>query len=148
MLLTFSKGLRASISKRILIFCLSPLLSFVISGCLSEEQSPPEIIGSAIHTIIDPIIVPKTKPAVLGKIDITDIPADWIPPSYLESKSRWKGIVIHHSASAYGDAAHEHKYHLSRGWDGLGYQFVINNGIIKKNIIYGQKIGYHYLINN
>jgi len=93
MLLTFSKGLRVSRPKRILVFCLLPLLSFVISGCLSEEQSPPKIIGSVVHTIIHPIITPKAKPDVLRKTDITDIPADWIPPSYLENKSRWKGIV-------------------------------------------------------
>jgi N-acetylmuramoyl-L-alanine amidase-like protein len=139
MLLAFSKGLRVSRPKRILVFCLLPLLSFVISGCLSEEQSPPKIIGNVVHTIIDPIIVPKTKPAVLKKTDITGIPTDWIPPSYLENKSRWKGIVIHHSAGDYGCAAHEHKYHLSRGWDGLGYQFVINNGIIKNG--YGKPNG-------
>jgi N-acetylmuramoyl-L-alanine amidase len=131
MLLTFSKGLRVLKSRRILVFCLLPLLSFVISGCLSEEQSPPKIIGSAVHTIIHPIIVPKTKPDVLRKTNITDIPSDWIPPSYLENKNRWKGIVIHHSASDCGSAETAHKYHLSRGWDGLGYQFVINNGIIK-----------------
>jgi hypothetical protein len=42
----------------------------------------------------------------------------------------WKYIVIHHSASDYGDAASIGKYHkINRGWvNGLGYDFVIGNG--------------------
>jgi N-acetyl-anhydromuramyl-L-alanine amidase AmpD len=40
----------------------------------------------------------------------------------------WSHIVIHHSASETGSADSFHKYHLSKGWDGLGYHFVIGNG--------------------
>lgn len=40
----------------------------------------------------------------------------------------WKHIVIHHSATDTGSADSFHKYHLSKGWDGLGYHFVIGNG--------------------
>ena len=41
----------------------------------------------------------------------------------------WRWIVVHHSGTARGDAAtidaaHEH----GRGWDGIGYHFVIGNG--------------------
>lgn len=40
----------------------------------------------------------------------------------------WKYVVIHHSASALGSAAIFDRAHKARGWDGLGYDFVIGNG--------------------
>ncbi len=40
----------------------------------------------------------------------------------------WKHIVIHHSASASGSAASFDRAHRDKGWDGLGYHFVIGNG--------------------
>lgn len=40
----------------------------------------------------------------------------------------WKHIVIHHSASAFGSASQIDKWHRDKGWDGLGYDFVIGNG--------------------
>jgi len=40
----------------------------------------------------------------------------------------WKHIVIHHSASERGSADIFHREHKARGWDGLGYHFVIGNG--------------------
>lgn len=40
----------------------------------------------------------------------------------------WKHIVIHHSASPSGSAASFDRAHKARGWDGLGYHFVIGNG--------------------
>lgn len=40
----------------------------------------------------------------------------------------WRYIVIHHSASESGSAALFHRQHLDRGWDELGYHFVIDNG--------------------
>jgi hypothetical protein len=40
----------------------------------------------------------------------------------------WHYIVIHHSASDAGNAAVFNSWHLKKGWDGLGYDFVIGNG--------------------
>jgi hypothetical protein len=40
----------------------------------------------------------------------------------------WHHIVVHHSASNTGSAAIFDKAHRERGWDGLGYHFVIGNG--------------------
>jgi hypothetical protein len=41
----------------------------------------------------------------------------------------WQYIVIHHSASTRGSAQSFDQYHRQRGWQGLGYHFVIGNGI-------------------
>jgi len=49
---------------------------------------------------------------------------------YVRSNGRtWRHIVMHHSASRGGNAAVFDKYHRTqRGWDELGYHFVITNG--------------------
>lgn len=42
----------------------------------------------------------------------------------------WRWIVIHHSATAGGDAAAFERYHIGvRRWDSLAYHFVIGNGV-------------------
>ena len=40
----------------------------------------------------------------------------------------WQYIVVHHSATPAGNAAAFDQAHKDRGWDGLGYHFVIGNG--------------------
>lgn len=41
---------------------------------------------------------------------------------------RWNGIVIHHLGEPAGDADSIHRQHLSMGYHGLGYHFLIGNG--------------------
>ena len=41
---------------------------------------------------------------------------------------RWECIVIHHSASDVGGAVRFDEWHRAKGWDELGYHFVIGNG--------------------
>lgn len=43
-------------------------------------------------------------------------------------RNQWRYIVIHHSASPSGNAASFDRLHRSKGWDGLAYHFVIDNG--------------------
>src|SRR5438270_9583625 len=50
---------------------------------------------------------------------------EWFPP---HSSDRWTCIVIHHSASEEGGADRFDEWHRQRGWDELGYHFVIGNG--------------------
>jgi len=45
---------------------------------------------------------------------------------------KWKYIIIHHSATDEGSALSFYKYHRSRGWENLGYHFVIDNGTREK----------------
>lgn len=47
---------------------------------------------------------------------------------YRPEMERWKYLVLHHSAGASGNASIFHQEHLKRGWEGLGYHFVIGNG--------------------
>lgn len=50
-------------------------------------------------------------------------------------ENQWKFIVIHHSATAKGNAARFDDYHRNkRGWEyGLAYHFVIGNGSFSEN---------------
>jgi N-acetyl-anhydromuramyl-L-alanine amidase AmpD len=71
---------------------------------------------------------------------LRDVPADIIealkhtrltPASpFLRS---WAYIVLHHSATARGSAESFDKIHKQKGWDGLGYHFVIGNGTESKD---------------
>jgi N-acetylmuramoyl-L-alanine amidase len=49
-------------------------------------------------------------------------------PWYVRPLRRWKHIVIHHSATSVGNAGVFDRAHRARGWDELGYHFVITNG--------------------
>ena len=52
-------------------------------------------------------------------------PRGWAPPV---KSNRWECIVVHHSATDFGGARRFDKGHKNKGWDGLGYHFVIGNG--------------------
>ncbi len=97
----------------------------------------PEIVGPAPHIILKPV---ADAVATIDSTLINRYPHGWVPPGRLENRRKWHGIVIHHSAVAYGDAAHGDKYHKSLGWDGLGYHFVVNNGVYKNG--YGKRDGW------
>ncbi|HSV14940.1 MAG TPA: N-acetylmuramoyl-L-alanine amidase [Tepidisphaeraceae bacterium] len=64
-------------------------------------------------------ITPPKSPALAG------IPREWIPPV---APRDWRAIVVHHSATTTGGAAAFDKMHRAKGWDELGYDFVIGNG--------------------
>lgn len=68
-----------------------------------------------------------------------DMPAAWRP----NVRSRpWQAIVIHHMASGTGSARVIHRIHQQKGWDGLGYHFVVGNGTLSDD---GQvEIGYRW----
>ena len=52
---------------------------------------------------------------------------DLVPPASTPLRP-WNVIVIHHSATRKGSVAGIDSAHRQRGWDGIGYHFVIGNG--------------------
>ena len=80
-----------------------------------------------------PAVVPsKSRPAETGDaprpiglvLDSTVTAAVRVP-----LKRKWRYIVLHHSGTKAGNAAAFGRHHkVNRGWDGLGYHFVIGNG--------------------
>lgn len=73
-----------------------------------------------------PILPLPSKGPVLSRPNaIAGAPRDWVPPV---STRAWKWIVVHHSATTTGGAVAFDKMHRAKGWDELGYDFVIGNG--------------------
>jgi N-acetylmuramoyl-L-alanine amidase len=89
--------------KQLTLNLLTVLTLTGICGCNTQPLSVPIVTG--------PTVVVNRK---------------WEPAASIRN---WDHIVVHHSATPYGNAALFHKGHLARGWDGLGYHFVIGNGV-------------------
>ncbi len=75
--------------------------------------------------IVSPLVQPfqpitPVRTASLGE-------AGWVPA--IGISSRWTCLVIHHSASDRATPESMDRAHRQRGWDELGYHFVIGNGI-------------------
>lgn len=46
----------------------------------------------------------------------------------LYPSKKWEYIIIHHSATDEGNSQQFNAAHLKRGWQGVGYHFIIDNG--------------------
>jgi len=119
-----------------LLSCILVCLFIFLTGCASNHEPMPVITEVSPHADIQMLTPPVT---VIEKDTDDDITADWIPSGKFEDKNLWKGIIIHHSALDYGSADYVDLCHKLRGFDGIGYDFVINNGLIKEG--YGQADG-------
>ena len=85
-------------------------------------QAPPPAV--AIKPVVPPIkkIVPEIKkPSIMA-----GIPREWVAAT--PKPDGWNWIVIHHSATPTGGAAAFDRMHKQKGWDELGYHFVVGNG--------------------
>jgi hypothetical protein len=121
-----------------------PILSLVVAaglmaGCeeqtqMTQSRSLPEPVVVDSRTIDRPAPAPvKPGPVAPAPAPAPSIGkhAEWMPNF---KSRRWQGIVIHHSAiPAYGNAASLDQAHKGRGFDGLGYHFVIGNGTKSKD---------------
>jgi hypothetical protein len=66
--------------------------------------------------------------------DAADPDAAGLPrETFVEGARPWKVIAVHHSASAVGGAARFDDWHRAKGWDGVGYDFVVGNGTDTKD---------------
>lgn len=65
-----------------------------------------------------------------GGLRRDDQPITWeeLSPPADASMRPWNAIVIHHSDSRRDTTASIDRWHRKRGWDGIGYHFVIGNG--------------------
>ena len=101
--------------------CLSlGLLCLSAIGCARNPQglwSDLPVHGLDLHAHGGPGNLQRPSPHAAPR-------ADWA----VSGARTWKYIVIHHSASDAGNAAVFDAAHRARGWDELGYHFVIDNG--------------------
>jgi hypothetical protein len=113
-------------------FVLLSLALLLAAGCQSQSMvaslPPPNLNGptivaapqQAMRAPLPWVPLKQATPRSFAGVD----PA-WIP--YAPPRA-WKWIVIHHSASPSGSAAVFDREHREKGWDELGYHFVIGNG--------------------
>ncbi len=116
---------------RLFLLCLLGLLA---AGCQTSSRQmlstlPPPTFDAprmALPAAVAPpvAIAPAgqgAKPAFVQ----ANTPKGWQPAA---SARKWQWIVIHHSATSNGGAKAFDKMHRDKGWDELGYHFVIGNG--------------------
>jgi len=74
----------------------------------------------------------KTETLEKGQRLLIPNAAPIVPVIPLYPSKKWKYIVIHHSATDEGSSLDFDKYHQGKGWEGIGYHFVIDNGTKEK----------------
>jgi len=104
-------------------------LTLLTVGCVTYPPAQPDVMYDnytlqSPKSVSRPAIQPKrhTPPRIQRPTNET-----WYP-KFSHISHRWKTIVLHHSATNRGSAKLFDKSHRQRGWDELGYHFVIGNG--------------------
>src|SRR4051812_3753672 len=98
-----------------------------------EKLPAPNLDGPLVNMPLPQPRGPATKPTAAPQPLIAQqraknapaIPQDWL---IHVPANQWQYIVIHHSATPSGSAAAFDRMHRAKGWDELGYHFVIGNG--------------------
>jgi hypothetical protein len=116
------------------LYTLAGVFLLAAVGCnenrVASTLPPPHFSGP---TITPAPIAPKPQPPLaIAPVAPRGVPREWIPSSAVRVRD-WKYIVIHHSATPSGGAAKFDRDHRERGFDELGYDFVIGNGTETRN---------------
>jgi hypothetical protein len=106
-------------------------LLIAAGGCQTQQTTmvatlpPPNFNGPNVAPPRPAPVVTTYRPSASPKAPLASGPREWTPSAPARP---WKWIVIHHSATPGGSAALFDKMHREKGWDELGYHFVIGNG--------------------
>jgi hypothetical protein len=104
----------------------------LLAGCQPNTGSEVNIPAPNLN---GPVVVAPPAPAP-APVAAAPVPTPVIKPKLAFEQQwvpavaarPWKWIVIHHSATPAGGAARFDREHREKGWDELGYHFVIGNG--------------------
>jgi hypothetical protein len=105
-----------------------------VVGCQQQTAMVPLPDPNFSGPVVTPSAPPRYQPAPLppyvGRVRPPAVarsaePKDWIPHV---PPRHWQFIIVHHSATPAGGAARFDREHRAKGWDELGYDFVIGNG--------------------
>ena len=133
--------------RRLPLKCASVFVLALTAGCSAERPAqmvdahPPAHFNGPSPTTVFDLEPPKPAPVTPKVVTVkpppeppvavrpvpapTGTPREWVPAV---AAHKWKWIVVHHSATPVGGAARFNKEHQAKGWDELGYHFVIGNG--------------------
>lgn len=92
----------------------------------SYAQAPVQYAAYRTHTLVVPPLIRPFHPMLAIRPVAMGEPG-WVPA--IGISDRWTCLVIHHSASDRASPEAMDHAHRLRGWDELGYHFVIGNGI-------------------
>lgn len=118
------------------ITLLGMILGMGVMGCEINPQTSsalpgPNFAGPVLaqprYVAPTPVVIKTDTPKPTIRPSLGNIPSAWIPLATAD-KRQWQWIVVHHSATPNGGAARFEKAHKEKGWDELGYHFVIGNG--------------------
>ncbi|HEY3320954.1 MAG TPA: peptidoglycan recognition family protein [Planctomycetota bacterium] len=102
------------------------------SGLAIKRPQSPEQIAAAYGGVGTQVVAPQPMPNHSNQKNLyapdKDGSVTYEPGWDVPVTREWRHIVIHHSASVNGSAAAFDRAHVQRGWEGLGYHFVIGNG--------------------
>jgi N-acetyl-anhydromuramyl-L-alanine amidase AmpD len=101
------------------------LMLILAAGCASQNAPMAELPTHDLD-----LSAPPAPPAAAPKAfsPVQPFAAAESNPWAVSNPRAWRYIVIHHSATEDGNAAEFDAQHRRRGWDELGYHFVIDNG--------------------
>ena len=107
--------------------CANPQSRSASSTKLATASSP-TFTNIPAPSFDGPNVLPKaaiSSPKPQANAAALSGPMAWKPKV---APRDWQYIVIHHSATPTGSMAFFDKEHKAKGWDGVGYHFVIGNG--------------------
>jgi hypothetical protein len=110
---------------------VAPTTSTTSNGLVIRRPRPQSEIDAAYSMPV--VAIPRpVEPRHVNVVPFAPVDNEALvraDPSWDVQVTRdWRHIVVHHSASVVGSASIFDKAHKERGWDGLGYHFVIGNG--------------------
>ena len=106
---------------RSLKYCVLLILAGgTLAGCSSHPWLTEQNVGPRVVVLE----TPRWERPEVEPVAPPHLPA-W---NVAQTDRQWRYIVIHHSATNGGSAAAFDKAHRKRGWDELGYHFVVDNG--------------------
>ncbi len=106
------------------------------NGSMSMTPQPgfngPAMITAPAPLSQKPVVAvkPPVRTVIPNRGNSASLPAGWVPPVAVRP---WRYIVIHHSATLTGGAAAFDRMHRDKGWDELGYHWVVGNGTETSN---------------
>lgn len=108
------------------------IVTLLLPSCASIENDEPIAYRDPPPGLYRPLHRRPTPQSGMVQPANRQIPrpatADAWPPNSGRISKRWSTIVIHHSATDRGGAQAFDRFHRGKGWDELGYHFVIGNG--------------------
>lgn len=106
-------------------------LALLCGACHRPEPAPERqtrVAGPPRRNPYFPQPLPPQYHQPLPRSSPVPVPGQTWYPQAAALSNRWTQIVVHHSATAVGGAKSFDNAHRARGWDELGYHFVIGNG--------------------